>query len=132
MASNPMRIPSGKPFNSAPPAMPPMTGSPSPSGAGDQGEPGDGTQQSGYVTPDLGPFECDNCTHFQAPDTCDHPEVVSDPEVNGQVEAKGCCNFFKSLGGSSDQQTAKPQADSQLGAAAAGEVSDGNPGGYGG
>lgn len=61
-----------------------------------EGEPGDGTQQSGYVSPDLGPFECGNCTHFDGQGACDHPQVVSDPEVNGQVEAEGCCNFFKS------------------------------------
>jgi hypothetical protein len=63
-----------------------------------QSEPGDGTQQSGYVMPDLGPFECENCTHFEAPNRCNHPEVVADPEVNGNVEAEGCCNFFKSAG----------------------------------
>jgi hypothetical protein len=64
---------------------------------GDSGEEkGDGTQQSGYVTPDLGPFECENCVHFEQPTTCNHPEVVNDPEVQGQVEAEGCCNFFKS------------------------------------
>src|ERR1700737_2940317 len=63
-----------------------------------QSDPGDGTQQSGYVTPDLGPFEWENCTHFEAPNRCNHPEVVSDPEVNGNVEASGCCNLFKSAG----------------------------------
>lgn len=59
-------------------------------------EPGDGTQLSGYVTPDLGPFECENCQHFTAPSSCSHPFVIADPEVNGQVDAEGCCNYFKS------------------------------------
>lgn len=57
---------------------------------------GDGTAMSGYVTPDLGPFECENCTHFQPSNRCDHPQVIADPEVQGQVDAEGCCNFFHS------------------------------------
>lgn len=59
-------------------------------------EPGDGTALAGYVTPDLGPFECENCVHFTAPSTCDHAVVIADPEVNGQVDPEGCCNYFKS------------------------------------
>lgn len=101
----------------------------------DQGEPGDGTQQSGYVTPDLGPFECDNCVHFQAPSACDHPEVVSDPEVNGQVDAKGCCNFFKSQGGQSGAGASDNDGDEaqEAGAAAGSEpagTTAGDSGGY--
>jgi hypothetical protein len=57
---------------------------------------GDGTQASGYVTPDLGPFECENCIHFDGQSRCNHPQVISDPEVQGQVDPEGCCNFFKS------------------------------------
>jgi hypothetical protein len=121
MASmNPLRVPSGKAFQSAPPSSTPTSGA-------QPSEPGDGTQQAGYVTPDLGPFECDNCSHFQAPNACDHPQVVSDPEVNGQVDPKGCCNFFKSLSGG---KGANPQ-DSTAGEATADLTSDGNPGGYG-
>ena len=107
---------------------------PPPSGAGDGGDDqGDGTQASGYVTPDLGPFECDNCTHFQAPSSCDNPQVMSDPEVNGQVEAKGCCNLFKSLHGDANEQTQSPMSDSGAGAAAADVTGAGeNSGGYGG
>lgn len=59
-------------------------------------EQGDGTQASGYVTPDLGPFECENCQHFTAPSNCNHPTVQADPQVQGQVDPEGCCNFFKS------------------------------------
>ena len=56
----------------------------------------DGTQASGYVTPDLGPFECENCQKFTPPGTCQDPHVQNDPEVQGQVDPQGCCNFFKS------------------------------------
>jgi hypothetical protein len=55
---------------------------------------GIGSAQSGYATPDNGPFECGNCIHFDGTNKCDNPQVVSDPEVNGQVEAEGCCNLF--------------------------------------
>jgi hypothetical protein len=71
---------------------------------------GIGSALSGYATPDNGPFECGNCVHFQAPNTCDNPQVVSDPEVGGQVEAEGCCNLFRpgggeAAGGEEDQET---------------------------
>ncbi len=59
---------------------------------------GIGSAQSGYATPDNGPFECENCIHFQPPNACDNPQVVSDPEVNGQVEPEGCCNLFSPAG----------------------------------
>lgn len=71
---------------------------------GSEAEPGDGTQMSGYVTPDLGPFECENCEHFTSPDQCDHPFVIADPEVRGSVEAEGCCNYFKSAGRETQEQ----------------------------
>jgi hypothetical protein len=61
-----------------------------------QSEAGDGTAQSGYATPDLGPFECENCQHFTPPGSCGHPEVQFDPEVQGTVDPQGCCNYFKS------------------------------------
>lgn len=56
----------------------------------------DGTDASGYATPDLGPFECENCTKFQPPNLCGDPRVQQDPEVQGQVDPQGCCNFFQS------------------------------------
>lgn len=67
-----------------------------PDGFAGDSEKGDGTAQAGYATPDLGPFECENCVHFQPPNQCDHPQVISDPEVQGNVDPEGCCNFFKS------------------------------------
>lgn len=66
--------------------------------------PPDGTAASGYVTPDLGPFECENCTKFQPPSTCTEPNVVNDPEVNGQVDPEGCCNYFTSAHNESQEQ----------------------------
>jgi hypothetical protein len=63
---------------------------------------GIGTAQSGYATPDNGPFECENCIHFQAPNQCDNPQVVTDPEVNGQVDPEGCCNLFSPAGKESE------------------------------
>lgn len=80
-----------------------LRGVPGPEGGDDLGrgtatntEQGDGTAQSGYVTPDLGPFECDNCIHFDGQSRCNHPQVQSDQEVQGNVDPEGCCNFFKS------------------------------------
>jgi hypothetical protein len=69
---------------------------PMPSPAGPDASQADGTAASGYVTPDLGPFECANCTKFQEPSTCTDSHVVNDPEVNGQVDPEGCCNYFQS------------------------------------
>jgi len=59
-------------------------------------EPPSGSAATGYATPDLGPFECENCIYFQAPGTCSNPQVVSDPEVQGQVDPEACCNLFTS------------------------------------
>lgn len=56
----------------------------------------DGTAASGYAMPDLGPFECENCQKFQPPSQCSDPRVQQDPEVQGQVDPQGCCNFFQS------------------------------------
>lgn len=78
---------------------------------GDDPNKGDGTAQSGYATPDLGPFECENCQHFQEPNSCNHPEVQSDPEVNGQVDPEGCCNYFKSAGNETEAEEHGEGAD---------------------
>ena len=71
---------------------------------GGDAEPGDGTQLSGYATADLGPFECENCQHFTAPSSCSHPFVIADPDVNGQVDPEGCCNYFKSAHNETQEQ----------------------------
>jgi hypothetical protein len=84
---------------------------PVPQADGDPGDPAQqqtdqpsGSAQSGYATPDLGPFECDNCVHFEAPNRCNQSQVVSDPEVQGNVDAEGCCNLFTSAHKESQQE----------------------------
>ena|ERR1700693_5545726 len=52
-----------------------------------------------YMGPEQGPFECDNCEYYQDPGQCTKPEVIQ--EQGGQVDPKGCCNFFESLSGTS-------------------------------
>lgn len=59
----------------------------------------DGTPAS-YMGPDQGPFECDNCEHFDGAGHCNQPEVVqelgdSDGQGLADVDPKGCCNFFE-------------------------------------
>ena len=77
----------------------------------------DGTAASGYATPDLGPFECDNCVKFQPPNQCGDPRVQADPEVQGQVDPQGCCNFFQSAHNegqqSEDESEAAPESASE-------------------
>jgi hypothetical protein len=91
----PSPIPSGGMAAPGPAPGPPDDGA---------GEPGDGTAASGYRTPDLGPATCQNCVHFQEPSSCDHPAVIADPEVQGQVDPGGWCNTFKSAGAQQDAE----------------------------
>jgi hypothetical protein len=97
-----------------------------PEHGGDPGEtePGDGSKQSGYAGPQFAPFSCSNCTHFDGQGSCDHPQVQSDPEVNGQVESEGCCNFFKSK----TAQGGQGGEDQRAGAGEAGEAGGGAAG----
>jgi hypothetical protein len=67
-------------------------------------EEGIGSAQTGYAGPENGPFECENCIHFDGEGRCDHPQVMADPEVNGQVDAEGCCNLFQPSGEESEGQ----------------------------
>lgn len=58
---------------------------------------GTATAQSAYVAPSDGqPTICQNCLHFDGQGSCDHPQVIADPEVNGKVEANGHSKFFHS------------------------------------
>jgi hypothetical protein len=41
---------------------------------------------SGYLPPEDGPFECENCHYFKKPNSC---EIVE-----GDIDAEGCCNLF--------------------------------------
>jgi len=48
------------------------------------------------MDPSQGPFECDHCTYFRGPSSCSQPQVVN--EQQGQVDAKGCCNYYQPVG----------------------------------
>src|SRR5215469_11305140 len=66
-----------------------------------------GTFGSGYG--EEGPYHCEDCIHKPASDAeyCNHPLVVSDPDLQGRVVEmdgqklvqinlkKGCCRFVK-------------------------------------
>ena len=41
---------------------------------------------SGYLPPEDGPFECQNCHYFHSPLSCEL--------VEGRIEPDGCCNLF--------------------------------------
>lgn len=61
-----------------------------------------------YQSPDQGPFECDNCEHFDGAGHCNRPEVVaelgdSDDQGLADVDPKGCCNYFEKQGGDGRQ-----------------------------
>lgn len=43
-------------------------------------------QNAGYMGPENGPFECQNCGFFNEPNSC---EVVT-----GSIDPKGCCNNY--------------------------------------
>lgn len=57
-------------------------------------------QASGYMGSDQGPFECENCSHFSAPNAC---QIVS-----GAIEAKGCCNLFRKATDADSPDTVDP------------------------
>ena len=40
-----------------------------------------------YMEPEAGPFECNNCQHFDSKGACDI--------VDGSIAAEGCCNLYK-------------------------------------
>lgn len=67
----------------------------------------DGTKQSGFVTEqeNKGPRQCSNCI-WQGMDSCGHPMVISDPELQDRmndigridVDPEYCSNYFQSRG----------------------------------
>lgn len=71
---------------------------PADDGADTDDQKGTATAQAAYVTP-ASPDEatiCQNCIHFDGQGSCDHPQVIADPEVNGTVVANGHSKFFYS------------------------------------
>jgi len=71
----------------------------------------------GYMGPDMGPFSCGHCEHFQSSGTeavlgddgggsgmCNHPEVQS------KVDAQGCCNEYSPVSYASQVLNANPGA----------------------
>ena len=55
-----------------------------------------------YEPPENGPFRCDNCTFYGDPNQCNEPHVQAGPQ-KGVVDPAGCCKFFSSLVGASNQ-----------------------------
>lgn len=41
---------------------------------------------SGYLPPEEGPFECENCHYFSKPNKCEL--------VEGNIDPEGCCNLY--------------------------------------
>ncbi len=41
---------------------------------------------SGYLPPEKGPFECENCIYFKLPQSC---QLVA-----GSIDPEGCCNLY--------------------------------------
>lgn len=54
-----------------------------------------------YMGGDRGPFQCDHCEHFQAPQSCS--------VVHGQIDPSGCCNVFEPL----DEGTAEDETGTE-------------------
>lgn len=97
--------------------QPPAAGAAMPPGDDAQDDAGIGSAASGYAGPENGPFECQNCVHFDGEGTCDNPQVQSDPEVQGKVEAEGCCNLFRpeEQGGGEENEPAGEDESIQAG-----------------
>lgn len=76
------QAPDAMPQDAAPDAAPDDAGQDAPTGAGLD------PSIAGYKTPDMGPFNCGHCVHYEAngPNTC--------AIVAGEVEEEGVCNVF--------------------------------------
>lgn len=86
-------------------STPPPSSQPAPAEQPDQPI---GSKATGYTGADI---SCANCFHFDGQGSCDQPEVVADPEVNGQVEAEGRCNEFEAKQG--NEAGEQPEAPGQ-------------------
>lgn len=56
---------------------------------------------AGYLGPEQGPFECQNCVHWEAPGSC--------AVVSGPIDPKGVCCLFETATSSGDPDN--PDAD---------------------
>lgn len=65
-------------------------------------------QMAGYMGPEAGPFQCQNCTFFQAPNACG--------VVDGDIDPEGCCNNFTPGGAGGDTGDTADQGPTQQGA----------------
>ena len=65
--------------------------------AQEQADPDTDPEDPDYEPPEDGPFRCDNCTFFSAPNQCSQEKVMA--KQNGIVDPGGCCKFFNSLNG---------------------------------
>lgn len=57
-----------------------------------------GSPATGYVSAsELPPDQrnCGACVHFDGQGNCNQPEVIADPDVQGKVEADGCCDYVR-------------------------------------
>lgn len=108
-----MPPPAGVESNAAPLPTPPAVPAP-------DNDEGIGSKLTGYAPPNMGPFSCSNCVHFDGSGSCDNQQVVADPEVNGAVEADGCCNLFNPSKGDNDADDAGASPEPQYSKGAAG------------
>lgn len=90
----PQAPPPGLPPGPPPPmgggAPPPLPDAPPDLAGGPDGSSGKGQvhpEIAGYMGPDLGPFVCGRCVHFDGQSSC---EIVS-----GQIDPAGLCNLFE-------------------------------------
>lgn len=101
-----LRVGGGPP----PPGMPP-TGDMPPDAAPPMPPPDDMSADdtkvdpmvAGYKTPDIGPFICGNCYHFDGESSC---QIVS-----GQIDPEGVCNLFTPHKGGADETAVPPEAE---------------------
>lgn len=51
-----------------------------------------------YMGPSSGPFRCDHCEYFEAPNRCNKAEMIKTQQSKkgfAVVNAGGCCNYFE-------------------------------------
>jgi hypothetical protein len=57
-----------------------------------------GQDRAGYEGPEAGPFRCDHCAYFSAPNACQI--------VEGSIDGAGCCNLYERMGGTGMEEMA--------------------------